>query len=795
MAATSMVLKPTFDPSAEPLVLDGPLTAIGASQPALVRFGDDRLAGVETRHARIICEGDTPLLLDLSESGATLHNGEPAGTVPVPLRPGDVLTFGKHLELRLENVSAAVADATRLLEPVSAAVQLLLTPVDDDGAIAPLAVTEFPMLMSSADGHFAGYREQLPEPMSFLSRRHAHIYRAGDTLLLEDLGSTNGSWHNGELMKDQAVELSSGDEVRFGHRRFSFSVSIQISDAKAPITEQALPDGTVMISSAGSFLDVYCDAAPAQRTKTGDHEPAQGATAAMNAGSLLRALRVRWQRWPYLRARQLGVLVGGPLLVVALIAGVALRDTRPQDIERLLRQQESQAALALASTFAADKPTDDAASQLLASTFERAVLPGWIERMDAEQPASARRYLGDILALAPELETNRTVALLRWMVELAEVSRGQATQVNVSAATDNVELRQLAEHWQANADQYTRLLRRFTDSYDSLATVHTQAMSRIRAIQGDGLDRLNALDELKQQVETQLDAGEFATARRSTERFVETHPQILAMDRFLEDLEGWAEIAASRSTGDLETFLAQTADFDFATTFFRAQAAGLGTERQLAQRRWAQLTEARRLWQQGKLEAAVRSLSVDADSAWTGPIENQRRRFAELQQGFADLLNLVGTEDYADAVIDFYARLDPNEDVFLRDALTDDFSSQRERAAANAERQAQAGVALWDSYMQRFQGVSGGLRLESEVSPSYRELAAQLSESLATLTQAQRLFSLLELEPPESLDSRHAAARQEVARQRNALLSLRYVLGEDLAQQKLALLPTLDAES
>lgn len=54
-----------------------------------------------------------------------------------------------------------------------------------------------------------------------VSRRHAIIRRGEDTLILEDLGSTNGTHLNGQrLSPDQPRVLRDGDEIRMGRLVF-----------------------------------------------------------------------------------------------------------------------------------------------------------------------------------------------------------------------------------------------------------------------------------------------------------------------------------------------------------------------------------------------------------------------------------------------------------------------------------------------------------------------------------------------------------------------------------------------
>ncbi|HWX87783.1 MAG TPA: FHA domain-containing protein [Solirubrobacteraceae bacterium] len=57
----------------------------------------------------------------------------------------------------------------------------------------------------------------------FASARHARIYEQGRILVIEDLGSTNGTYLNEELL-DGPRPLHPGDRVRIGDSEFSFEV-------------------------------------------------------------------------------------------------------------------------------------------------------------------------------------------------------------------------------------------------------------------------------------------------------------------------------------------------------------------------------------------------------------------------------------------------------------------------------------------------------------------------------------------------------------------------------------------
>ena len=60
---------------------------------------------------------------------------------------------------------------------------------------------------------------QLEDP--FASSRHAHLIRQGAMLVIEDLGSTNGTYLNDELLRGPRP-LHAGDRVRIGDSTFTY---------------------------------------------------------------------------------------------------------------------------------------------------------------------------------------------------------------------------------------------------------------------------------------------------------------------------------------------------------------------------------------------------------------------------------------------------------------------------------------------------------------------------------------------------------------------------------------------
>jgi hypothetical protein len=90
------------------------------------------------------------------------------------------------------------------------------------------------LLVERAPGHEAGVAYELDEVVTlgrgdveirlddpFASSRHARISRQGPVVVIEDLGSTNGTYLNDELLSGPQP-LHDGDRIRIGDSEFSY---------------------------------------------------------------------------------------------------------------------------------------------------------------------------------------------------------------------------------------------------------------------------------------------------------------------------------------------------------------------------------------------------------------------------------------------------------------------------------------------------------------------------------------------------------------------------------------------
>jgi len=66
-------------------------------------------------------------------------------------------------------------------------------------------------------------------PLGEISRKHCRLIKDGDALRLEDLGSSNGTYHNGARIQKEAT-LSPGDQIQIGSIRFVVQINGEPAD-------------------------------------------------------------------------------------------------------------------------------------------------------------------------------------------------------------------------------------------------------------------------------------------------------------------------------------------------------------------------------------------------------------------------------------------------------------------------------------------------------------------------------------------------------------------------------------
>jgi pSer/pThr/pTyr-binding forkhead associated (FHA) protein len=231
---------------------------IGAAPEALIRLDAE---GVLHAHCELELAGERVLLRFAAGEAQVVVNGQP-GEEGQHLRAGDSLSIG--------SVAARLVAVERLPgSPGGKAAQ-----VDDAGATRVRAALPkyvlrgvsgaafgktFPIASSQVIGRH--HECDISVPSEEISRRHAQVKPTPDGLLVEDLGSSNGTFINGTRV--QTGILKNGDELRLDAIRFLLVVPGREMPkaAPAPAPAPAKSGGTALVFGVITAIVVIAVAA------------------------------------------------------------------------------------------------------------------------------------------------------------------------------------------------------------------------------------------------------------------------------------------------------------------------------------------------------------------------------------------------------------------------------------------------------------------------------------------------------------------------------------------------------
>jgi pSer/pThr/pTyr-binding forkhead associated (FHA) protein len=484
-----IVLHPIVPAGLAEIRIDDGVFAVGRGEAPFDAYPADVVADLSRRHARIFCEGGAVYLADLDSKNGSTVNGVPLRRTIARLGNGDEIGFGRALSFRLQLVEGGPAPP-----PKATLASLTLTPESVEHGLQPIVVTEFPFLISKADDAFARYQASFPHQVNYLSRRHAHIFLKQGRPLIEDLGSTNGTFVNGVRLDEHAVALSEGDRIAFGGHHFVYQVGAQWDDptidptvtrfarAAAPAIDA---DKTTFVAAADSFLDIFCvDPAP---------DPEPGDTAEPVAAADAAAKRPQGKTAAFLaeltsmtggagKAKRGALLALAAIVIVSLAVYVA--GTPERDAQRMLAGGDYAKAAALATDALARDPDNAVLRSLSTQAYLKANVPAWGGLLKSRQFDRAAAVVAEMRRSARQnSELQALVDELAWIGDIEKFvdARGGA-QAPSAGAADAARIRLILKQWDDNTEQHQRAYSTISSYVPGYRDTYASALSHVRKL-------------------------------------------------------------------------------------------------------------------------------------------------------------------------------------------------------------------------------------------------------------------------------------------------------------------------
>ena len=816
-----LILKPISQPELGEIIVNDNLFAIGRHEEPFVGYDSRFVTRLSRRHARIFEQDGVVYLADLGSLNGTSVNGQAVDKIPVKLQPGAEVCFA-GLCYQIEILGAAAKRVSQ--RGVAAPVKLVLKPENPDSGLEPIVVSQFPFLVNKKSEVFTRYSGQLPDQLKYLSRRHAHIFLRNDSLYIEDLGSTNGTYVAGNRLEEHAQPLSNGDVIAFGGECFVYRTELVYEDTEAPrpgpdpthvaTQVQGAEDvtRTTFVTSANSFLDIFCiddaggddepdavsspaqvEAPAAEAVASG---PARGWLAPLGRmRSSLRQVRSALADDTPARPRRLWP-AGLVLLAVAGIAATAYMNTSAQrNIRELIEAGEYQQALLAANAYLETHRKDHEVGDLATEALLKTTAPAWNDLVMSGDYAAARdrlengrRWSSFNAAAAPLIDS------MQWMTDMEQfvTERGGSDAPIVMFAEED-KVKALLAWWDSDPNAHQRALGAIARDVPEFVELRSRVFSHQRALQSRKALEFAAIDRLREMLNDRLQAGQAEELIAVLADFENRYPHITGSAQLNADLDRYLIIEAQIRTRDWLHASEALSAADFQTPPFRVRAEFVAASLLPSDAVLEKYRQASVAWRDGEFDQAKRRLEELAATRWPEPAERQLQRNARISTDYAQLQASRGTPAYEEQLLAFYSTLDPQQDSWFLQAVKGEFDAHREKALARAQQAFADARASWQKYRDQG-GIRGLHRLEAGVSSTFRSLAKTLSEAFQEINYGRKLYGLLNTGYPAQWDELYAQIANEVGLQRRSLAELSMVLEPSLKQAKLQLIPVLPAD-
>lgn len=800
-----IVLKPLSRPELDEIRVDGVL-AVGRAEQPFATYKDDFVVMLSRRHARIFCEAGVVYVADLESSNGTTVNRAAVGQSPSPLRDGDEVCFGGELSYRVEITPRTKARPD--------AFTLTLSSASQGTGLETLVITRFPFLVSKTEGALSRQLGEHAAQLSYLSRRHAHIFLKGGGAYIEDLGSTNGTFLDGLRLQECAVPLQDGALLAFGGDHFTYRVGTtqaaeldlpkprepaRAAEARPAGNRSAAAGKTTFVAAPTSFLEIFCVENALDESADGNRStvPAVARQAPARRRSRGRAVAL-WSELASVfqghdeEGAKRGAWWAAALVVVLALVTVALYEWGASDrkLKELVAQGGYAQAALLADRSLEQRPDDVELKALATEAALKANVPAWLAKVAARDFDGAGAVIAGMSQLGlrnPELRP--LVAELEWLGQLERlVSQRGGPDKPIRIYADEDSIAAVIDRWNNDTREHQRALARIASYVPQFGAPYAEALTHVRKLQSEATVHLGVIERLKATIVAELKRDRPEALGPVLKEVAEKYPGLGGLDSVRQDLDRYTEIRSEARAGKPGRLFALMLKARFATPPFQERFRALAASGQLPPADLVQKYEAvTKTWNDGHADASLAALRQMATGPWAGAVLRELERRQAVITQFAALQQSRAASGYAEQLLAFRLALDPEEDVHFARATQADLDQHKDKVLARAQDAMNRARMLWQDY--RNQGaIEASQRSETAVSGPFRARARLLSDASSYAQQAMQMYPQLGAAWPEESAAIHGEIKAEAQQQRSALRELRNVLDPELLKSKLALL-------
>lgn len=856
-----VILKPVSHPQLGEISIAGELFAIGRNEEPFASGLGATAMRLSRRHARIFEEDGKVFVADLGSLNGTRLNEKPLKNGAAALRSNDLVTFGDEISFRVEIRREEQRTVARLppvrltLVPVDPASGLETLTIER----FPFLVARVDSTFEQYKDSLPDALRKLSRRHAVIALKGDRVYVEdlgsfnGTYVGGQKLDERARQLANGDTVMFGSPQLSYRVRVQTQEEPAPFAATMiappagtvaAMADAPQPAPVQAdsmradpiraepmpadaspaeasrveamQPDAVVsqpgnrtrFVSSADSFINVFCADNQEQEAAAPNRDVAETMKAQVlkaPGGPLERMRAMAGEFWRALRGQShidrkvAWIAVAVVVVTVTAVGGSYLLGTDRREIKALLDDGKYSESARTANRYLARHPEDQQAAGLAEEALTKALVPAWIQYVDAghfDQAASHLRTQSE--SYRSIQHSKQLIDTLAWAgkVQAHMADRGPSGRIVMFRHEEPI--RTLVAEWEADSFRRQQLMDQIVTRVPAFEHIHSRVFSSLRTLRSDNALYVKAMEQLDSAVRAALKKNDRPAVDRLLSDFATDYAHVGGLDVLKEDLVRYDALTLLVQQKELLELVRVSRSTKFRTPIFASYVDEWLGRSLPPQDVISRHAEAAAAWRAGHHQDAITILEPLARGAtpdsWGEVAARQIARYRKVETDYEDLLASRQSEGYWGKLLLVWSSLRPNEDDHLMRALEPDFLAHREQVTPRLDESMRRVQGYWNEY-RNAGGIPGVVRVEERVSERFAGQAKRLSKAYDEITSGARTYQLLQVTPSDEWQSLQEQVVNEVQRQRRSLQDLNIVLEPALLRAKLALLPQAQEQS
>lgn len=805
----NVTLKPVSHPALGEINIDETRFPIGRGIETFRSLKDQAVSRLSRRHARIFQDDGEVFIIDLGSQNGTQVNGQAVKEEAVRLLNADLINFADDFIFRVEMKSGDGDENTLVIKPQP---MLTLALIDTDNVVEPITITKFPFVITrncSLFGqnitHSIVQLQQISSPHAVIGLNHGEIY-------IEDLISAEGTFMAGQQLEATPQAVADEAILSFGSsRHHTFRVSLK--QAQQPerkmdtvlagntdsVKEHADIYRTVFVHSSKSFLEMYCAENDPEQAVDSDtsHLSTKGETGkALNGshkkkGLITNIRRVLWNE-PGKNRNVFPVGIGVISIVFFLTAILYLFSSDKREIKSFLENRAYIDSTTAANRYLERHPNDEDVNDWAVEALTKAIVPGWVERIEQRRFEHAESYLNAAKRNYPSINAGQQIFdLLIWAgkVEKHVYQRG-GMEAPIVIFRHEKPISDLVTEWDADSFRHRLQLNQLLAFVPEFEVLHRRVISELRMLRHEHAVYGKAISGLKIKVNNGLANRDYQRIESAIANIRKQYPRVGGLDGLSKDIENVELIDSMMEQRALIEADRLSREIAFNTPLVRQNIRERLDQTLPPQEVITQYQKATDAWRLGQSKKALKMLHSLKAKPWGDVAERLEQRYSKINTAYTRLQDETDSDSYSERLLAFHLLMIPSQDEFFSAAVESEFQFIKKQFQVQLKRDFDRINTQWTRF-QDAGGIPGVIRVEERVSRRFRDQAERLSAAYREISEGTRKYKLIKTEVPAQWLTLRTKIVNEARRQNQWLNDLDVVLKPTLLSAKLSLLPEI----